>query len=51
MNSLQEEVRQLKEQLSAVSSSSGEFEELRKRAEMAEEQEASWEVQTVGRYE
>ena len=36
MNSLQEEVKKLTEQSSAVSSSSDEFEELRKRAEIAE---------------
>eukprot|EP00450_Noctiluca_scintillans_P036574 CAMPEP_0194551960 /NCGR_PEP_ID=MMETSP0253-20130528/96483_1 /TAXON_ID=2966 /ORGANISM="Noctiluca scintillans" /LENGTH=1024 /DNA_ID=CAMNT_0039399425 /DNA_START=22 /DNA_END=3096 /DNA_ORIENTATION=+ len=48
MNSLQEEVKKLKEQASAAGPSSDEFEELKKRAELAErmakEQEASWEV-------
>ena len=46
MTSLQEEVEELKEQTSAVGSSSEEFEELRTRAEIAERMvpEASWEV-------
>jgi len=47
LNTLQEEVKRLKEQASAAGPSSDEFEEIRRRAEIAErmakEQESSWE--------